>query len=526
MIAFAALVLAAVLFKVLGNQVFTPLSVVLASGLYLLRYALSARQRQHIEDFLLQFGVLLYALANQDPSYYEHAALLLCLVPTAARWRRIARAAVAESSILMVLLYIVWSVTWTSNIEMSLAGFVMSALCLAFLIGYVLEFEGDMPVILGRIVTVLVAVMVGSWVAGAIGHGAAGKTFAGVTLHRNQLGFLLGLLILLSLFALRFRFRWLYVLGCPAAAALLIFIDSKSAIISIAFTALVFFVISAKRWRLYLSLLAVAAAVFVTALPSPKMDHFALWMGRDPTFTSRTEIWADSIKLASDQPFTGYGYNAVWSAHENRLAQYRDAPGPQYAHAHNAWIDWVLQLGLGGLAVYIVFLGVLLQRAWAQRSIQAFCLLLYIQIYDLANVSTVPVTRFGFFMLAVTTLSLWFGTPAASALHKRPAGHRGEVPSANDFAASAPPPPQGRRLATGFALALAGFLAMASFAIWEDGRKFSAAEKRSAPAPNGVAAASLLDAKQFQWKTEDKLREYARRHRLALEEMMKRSEGP
>ena len=73
-----------------------------------------------------------------------------------------------------------------------------------------------------------------------MGHGAAGKTFSGVTLHRNQLGFLLGLLILISLFVLRFRFRWPHVLNCLAAAGLLIYIDSKSAIISIAFTAYCF----------------------------------------------------------------------------------------------------------------------------------------------------------------------------------------------------------------------------------------------------------------------------------------------
>ena len=546
MISFAALVLAAVLFKVLGNQIFTPLSVVVAGSLFVLRYQLQARRREQVESFLLQFGVLLYALANQDPSYYEHAALLLCLVPTVERWRRIRQTAVAEGSILLVFLFIVWSVCWTSNVDMSLAGFVMSALCLMFLIGYVLAFDGDMNVILGRILTVLVAVMVGSWIVGAMGHGAAGKTFSGVTLHRNQLGFLLGLLILISLFVLRFRFRWPHVLNCLAAAGLLIYIDSKSAIISIAFTALVLFVLSARKWKVYLGLLALGIVVFITALPSPKMDNFALWMGRDPTFTSRTEIWADSVKLAAEQPFTGYGYNAVWSAHENRLAQYRNAPGPLYAHAHNAWIDWVLQLGLGGLAIYIVFLGVLLKRALAHAreservsshdssgdsdgrplAIQAVCLLIYIQIYDLANVSTVPVTRFGFFMLAVASLSLWLGATAARAKQPETSRPAGQGRSASSFPASTPAWPKGHRILTGVVLVLVGFVAMSAYAVWEDGRRFSAAEKRPSPAPNSVAAASLLDPGQFQWKTQEKLRDYARRHRLALQEMMRRSESP
>jgi O-antigen ligase len=107
----------------------------------------------------------------------------------------------------------------------------------------------------------------------------------------------------------------------------------------------------------------------------------------------------------------------VWSAFENRLAQFRNAPGPRYAHAHNAWLDWALQLGIGGLLLYVLFLGVLLVRAVVcarlgagfATGVSAVCLLVYIQIYDLANVSTVPITRFGFFMLAVSSASLWMG---------------------------------------------------------------------------------------------------------------------
>jgi hypothetical protein len=38
------------------------------------------------------------------------------------------------------------------------------------------------------------------------------------------------------------------------------------------------------------------------------------------------------------------------------------------------------------------------------------CLLVYVQIYDLANVSTIPITRFGFFMLAVVSACLWLGS--------------------------------------------------------------------------------------------------------------------
>lgn len=532
MIAFVALIVAAVLFKVLGNQVFTPLSVVVAGALLLVRPALDPSRRQALERFLLRLGVLIYALANQEPSYLEHTALLLCMLPSLGLWRRIGQVAWSEGSILLVLLAIVWSVCWTSNLDMSLAGYAMSALCMAFLIAFVLHHEGRTEEVAREILMVLAALMVASWVAGGMGHGSAGRTFSGVTLHRNQLGFLLGVMILLCLFAVRERLRWLPAAGAVSAAGLLLFIDSKSAIIAVALTTVVFLVLSARRWKLLLGALAVGLAVFVAMLPSPKMDHFAMWMGRDPTFTSRTEIWADSLQLAALQPFTGYGYNAVWSAHENRLSQFRSAPGPLYAHAHNAWIDWVLQLGLGGWAIYLLFIGTLLARAWRQlpspggraRAVRVGCLLLFIQVYDLANVSTIPITRFGFFAMGVATLCLWLSGPGA-AWARLPARTEGRTGWWAGLSSLLPAGPRARGVA-GVALAvIVGFIAVSGYALWQDGLRYAATDKRSPPAPNGVAAASLIDPGAFLWQTPERLREYVARHRAALEQTLQRSEA-
>ena len=364
--------------------------------------------------------------------------------------------------------------------------------------------------------------MIGSIVVGAIGYGSTGQTFTGVTLHRNQFGFLLGLLILIGLFHLRARFRWLQVLGVAIGAAFLIYIDSKSSMIAIALTAVLWFVVTAKRWRIYAVLVALGIATFVVSLPSPKMDHFAMRMGRDPTFTSRTEIWADSVKLLAEQPYTGFGYNAVWSAFENRLAQYRDAPGPKYGHAHNAWIDWGLQLGLGGLLAYMLFLGVLMARALALArqpdgfadGMQVVCLLVYIQVYDLANVSTIPITRSGFFMLAAASLCLWLGSVA----------HRREPESAPALAPA--PTRRAWRPIAGTLLLVATFLGVASSAVWEDGRRFAAVNEPYPPAADAMAASSYLDVEKFQWKSADKLHEYARAHRQSLLEKMQRSTAP
>ncbi len=414
MIHFIGLMALAILFKLLAVSVYTPLTVVVATGLFTFRYACSERQRDSIDRFLLSFGVMIYALANRDPSFYEQLALIVCVLPTLSKLKAIGRLAVQESSGLVLLIYMAWSCVWSSNLSMTLSGVLMSAICLGFVFGYVLTFDGDLQRIFEHVLFVLCVLVVSSIALGIMGHGAVGWTFAGVTFHRNQFGLLLGLMMILSLYLLHQPPRWIRLILFAGSTALLWYIDSKSAIIGIAVALVIWWVANSRWWRLWTSMAAVALLVFIVTLPSPKMDHFALRMGRDPTFTSRRVIWDDSLKLLAEQPFTGYGYNAVWDAYENRLSQYPEAPGPKYAHAFNAWLDWGLQLGLGGLALYLVFLGTLVLRAWcayrsgwpARYSWQAICLVVYIEIYNMANVSTVPVNRFGFFILAMTTTCL------------------------------------------------------------------------------------------------------------------------
>jgi O-antigen ligase len=184
--------------------------------------------------------------------------------------------------------------------------------------------------------------------------------------------------------------------------------------ISTVCTSIVWLIASSKRWRLWGGMAAVAALVFFLTLPAPKMDYFAIRMGRDPTFTSRTLIWSDSFKLFAEQPVTGFGYNAVWDAFENRLSQYPNAPGPLYAHSFNTMLEWGLQVGAGGIILYLVVLGGIITRAAGvyrrcgalTTCWQALCLLIYVEIYNLANVSSVPINRFGFFILGSTTACL------------------------------------------------------------------------------------------------------------------------
>lgn len=73
-------------------------------------------------------------------------------------------------------------------------------------------------------------------------------------------------------------------------------------------------------------------------------------LGKDPSLTGRTEIWASLMRKVADRPWTGYGYGAFWGREgESVPADWvRKETGWTVPSAHNGWIDLLVQLGWPG----------------------------------------------------------------------------------------------------------------------------------------------------------------------------------
>jgi exopolysaccharide production protein ExoQ len=71
-------------------------------------------------------------------------------------------------------------------------------------------------------------------------------------------------------------------------------------------------------------------------------------LGRDPTLTDRTVIWADVLAL-QQQPLIGYGFESFWFG--NRLEAMWAKWWWQPNQAHNGYIETYLHLGLVGLTL-------------------------------------------------------------------------------------------------------------------------------------------------------------------------------
>jgi O-antigen ligase len=75
--------------------------------------------------------------------------------------------------------------------------------------------------------------------------------------------------------------------------------------------------------------------------------------GRDPTFTTRTEIWTILLNMHTN-PLLGTGYESFWLG-SRLLAVWRSSVGA-INEAHNGYLEIYLNLGIIGLLLLVAFL--------------------------------------------------------------------------------------------------------------------------------------------------------------------------
>ena len=105
------------------------------------------------------------------------------------------------------------------------------------------------------------------------------------------------------------------------------------------------------------ALLVLAAGVAIAvALRAPLLGA----LGKSETLTGRIGIWEAVIGLAQQRPIVGWGWVSWWSPWAAPFDHLIRRGGVQVLHAHNAWLDIWLQLGVLGLVVF----GALVVSTW------------------------------------------------------------------------------------------------------------------------------------------------------------------
>ena len=98
--------------------------------------------------------------------------------------------------------------------------------------------------------------------------------------------------------------------------------------------------------------LFVTAAIIIVAYTN--RNYIFYLIGRDPTLTGRISIWQILSQYIARRPLIGYGYGAFWRGDDALLQRLWNTVGWETPHAHNGYIDTVLDIGLIGLILVLV----------------------------------------------------------------------------------------------------------------------------------------------------------------------------
>ena len=101
-------------------------------------------------------------------------------------------------------------------------------------------------------------------------------------------------------------------------------------------------------------LAVVLVPVLIVAVAAP--DTFLEMIGKDPTLTGRTEIWAYVNKDIWMKPWLGWGYYVFWQQSNPYAVEISDAVHWVVPNAHNGLLEFLLDVGVLGTALFAFIL--------------------------------------------------------------------------------------------------------------------------------------------------------------------------
>ncbi|MEV4774322.1 O-antigen ligase family protein [Microbacterium sp. LWH12-1.2] len=208
------------------------------------------------------------------------------------------------------------------------------------------------------------------WVRGNLFDG---DRVQGIVGNSNLLAIisLFALLTFGILFAARARRRTMLALWTLLAAFFLFRAGSATAYACAAAAALVLVVAllmrraktPGARTRLYVVFIggAVVAVLAIWLLQKPLL---AL-LGRSADLTGRSDkIWEKVLERAAEHPIFGNGFSSPWVPFDPAFAGWIEDHGITVFHAHNMWLDVLMQLGVVGVVLVALAYLSLLWRSW------------------------------------------------------------------------------------------------------------------------------------------------------------------
>ena len=230
---------------------------------------------------------------------------------------------------------------------------------------------------------------------GSIHEGA----FRGIFTHKNQFGMIIVLAaVIFFLKAIDGQPRsWIFWLLLGTSMTLTVLCRSTTSLANLILMLILCIAYRVFRWR-YEILVSTILAVLIIGIGGLLYffnfigtDAFFEAIGKDPTLSSRTEIWSQVWEAIQLKPLIGYGSAAFWDGLTGPSKYVELAVRAKVAYAHNGFLDILLGTGFIGLSLFLIsYLFSIVKSLFLLRTsntVESFWPLLFLTYIILTNVS-------------------------------------------------------------------------------------------------------------------------------------------
>lgn len=282
-----------------------------------------------------------------------------------------------SAPMLLLALYLAWSalsVGWALEPGIALRRLIAQCFMLGALVLSLLSVRDIEPVIRRVLALIVFAAFLNLAVVVTGPPGPLG--YEGIYTQKNTLGAAGALIMFFALYAMLSHGAGLWLTGLlvlPVSLVLMVASESKTSLgVALMAPGLALAMVFAARTLRFSAAFLMAVVIGLCTLVFFVGEALGLWdfalvaetLFGDPTLTSRTDIWGFATEMIARRPIFGYGFESFWGIGYEGPA-HREAPGfvSQMPHAHNGYIDTLLQTGLIGLVILVAFLAAALHAA-------------------------------------------------------------------------------------------------------------------------------------------------------------------
>jgi O-antigen ligase len=179
--------------------------------------------------------------------------------------------------------------------------------------------------------------------------------------HKNIASAVMANFIFIGLFVAKARNTYLGWAIVVASAIFLAMSEGKASSALLPFVLLLGWAVQRTRSSVLAASLiflpVIALNVFtVGSLYLDSVKEFDKIVLKDPTFTGRNDIWQFALDNISNRPWLGHGFGAFWETPYTVFQPaYDGSLATTASHAHNAFLDLTLTVGLVGACIAIVW---------------------------------------------------------------------------------------------------------------------------------------------------------------------------